>query len=152
MDTQVLERRIVRIIEKIRDSRSRPCSQNILEFLNRGGEFTLDMETLRITFDGLMERSIIYNGGKGELESLYITKEVIDSSSVSNTEENLGVTAISNTHPDQDNNSSENTIGENSEYFKTQKFHNMVKNLIKDQVKHELSLLSVQNVSNNTNN
>ena len=27
----------------------------------------------------------------------------------------------------------------------------MVKNLIKDQVKHKLSLLSVQNVSNNTN-
>ena len=91
----------------IRDSRSRPCSQNILEFLNRGGEFTLDMETLRITLDGLMERSIIYNGGKGERESLYIT------------------------HPDQDNNNSENTIGENSEYFKRKSFIIWLKILLK---------------------
>ena len=71
--TEVLEIRIVKIIKKIRDFRSRPCAQNILEVVDRGGEFTLDAENLKGMLYGLMERNVIYDGGKGELESLYIT-------------------------------------------------------------------------------
>ena len=73
--TEVLETRIVKIIKKIRDSRSRPCAQNMLEFVNRGGDFTLDMVNLKGMLHGLMKRNVIYDGGKGELESFYVTAE-----------------------------------------------------------------------------
>ena len=66
----MLENRVVNIIKKIRDSRSRPSAQNILEFIKRGAEFSINMETLKGILCVLTERSIIYDGVKGGQESI----------------------------------------------------------------------------------
>ena len=74
-EIKLLENRVVNIIKKIRDTRSRPCAENLLEFIKQGGEFSINMENLKGILCGLIERSIIYDGGKGGLESFYVTAE-----------------------------------------------------------------------------
>ena len=134
---------------------------------------------------GMIERSIIYDGGKGGLESFYVTAEqevmtcdvsrdvcgntTNNNESVSasvNMDTSLGAGNVDmeNASVDQGkffenvstnilNNNSENNLVENSEYLITQKLHKMA--LIKHQVKHELNLLSDNNLlsikSNNVN-
>ena len=68
---QQLEDRIVKIIMKIRNSRSRPCVQNILDFIN---QLNLLKEDLKCILCGMVERNKIYDGGKEGQESYYVTK------------------------------------------------------------------------------
>ena len=51
---------IVSIIRKIKVERSRPCYQNIHEFLNRRGA-KIDMIALRRIMDGLLDSGVITN-------------------------------------------------------------------------------------------
>ena len=67
-DTEELERCIIKIIEKIKNNRNRPCFQNILTLINRGG-INLDMENLENILNVLIEKKIICDKGKEGHES-----------------------------------------------------------------------------------
>ena len=67
-DTEELERCIIKIIEKIKNNRNRPCFQNILTLINRGG-INLDMENLKNILNVLIEKKIICDKGKEGHES-----------------------------------------------------------------------------------
>ena len=51
-----LEIFVIKIITKIRRSRSRPCYQNILTQLNRGEYKDLQMDDLKSVLDGMIEK------------------------------------------------------------------------------------------------
>ena len=70
-----LEDKIVRVITKIRESRSRPCFQNILTFVNRGGEFNIDMDNLKDVANIMIDKKIIYVRGNEGKESFYIMSD-----------------------------------------------------------------------------
>ena len=67
-----LEEIILRIIKRIRESRSRPGFQNILTFVNRGGEFNLSMDYLKNILCKMVDENKICIKGKEKSESFYI--------------------------------------------------------------------------------
>ena len=70
-----LEEKIIRVIKKIRDGRSRPCYQSILTLVNRGGEFTLSMDYLKGVLCDLVSKNLIYFKGDEGNESFYVSTE-----------------------------------------------------------------------------
>ena len=78
---------IKRVILKIRKSRSRPCYQNILNLVNRGGEFHLEMDELKKIINEMVKKNIIVDKGKNGNESLYITSEIITDADLTDNED-----------------------------------------------------------------
>ena len=66
-----LEEIIIRIILKIKKSRSRPCYQNILTLVNRGGN-TLSLENVKELLNNIVETNLICDKGKEGSESFYV--------------------------------------------------------------------------------
>ena len=56
---------VMGIIRKIKKSRSRPCFQNLLTLLNRGGNNTT-MEHLKAIINNLTEKNMICDNGRGK--------------------------------------------------------------------------------------
>ena len=63
-----LEKRILKIVERIIKNRNRPCYQNIQTLLNRG-DFVIDCTKLNIFIDNLVEKGVLRNVGTAEKES-----------------------------------------------------------------------------------
>ena len=71
IDNNILESRILKIVEKITKQRNRPGYRNIHTFLMRGN-FSIDDNELRLFIDGLLERGILINVGIAEKESFRV--------------------------------------------------------------------------------
>ena len=69
-----LEISIIKIITKIRSSRSRPCYQNILTHLNRGEYKDLQMDDLKSVLEGMNEKNTIKKNGE-QNESFFVIEE-----------------------------------------------------------------------------
>ena len=65
---------IMKIITKMRTSRSRPCYQNILTHLNRGEYKDLQMDDLKSVLEGMIEKYTIQKNGE-QNESFYVIEE-----------------------------------------------------------------------------
>ena len=72
IDYNILENRILKIVEKITKNRNRPCYRNIYTFLIRGN-FSIEDNGLRLFIDGLIERGVLINVGTPEKESFRLT-------------------------------------------------------------------------------
>ena len=57
-DNNELEKAIEQVIVKIKDDRSRPCYQNVLNSIRRRG-FEIDMDGVKIALDDLVDRAVI---------------------------------------------------------------------------------------------
>ena len=66
-----LEKTIIKVITKIRNSRSRPGYQNVLTHLNRGEYKDLKMDELKAVIDDMVEINIIRKSGE-QHESFYV--------------------------------------------------------------------------------
>ena len=77
VDIKKLEQCIVKIILKIKKNRNRPCHQNILTFVNRGG-FDINMDRLKEVLNNLIENNLIRNNGQEGRESFCVIDEQID--------------------------------------------------------------------------
>ena len=66
-----LEEIIIRIILKIKKSRSRPCYQNILTLVNRGGN-TLSLENVKELLNNMVEKNLICDKGKEGSKSFFV--------------------------------------------------------------------------------
>ena len=79
---------------KIKGSRSRPCYQNILSLLNRGG-CELDIDELKDTINTMVDSGVLHDIGKEGVESFIICEEVNSEDTNSQTPE-LNDDAIEN--------------------------------------------------------
>ena len=61
------ENRIIKVISKIQMNRNRACYQNVLAFAKRENH-NLEMETIKNINQGLINKNIIFNKGKDELD------------------------------------------------------------------------------------
>ena len=77
-NNNVLEQRIINVIEIIRKGRSKPCYQRILEQLNRGSENILEMEKLKQSCNDMIRKKLISKKGKKNKESFYIQNKTDD--------------------------------------------------------------------------
>ena len=68
IDNNILENRILKIVEKITKNRNRSCHRNIYTFLIRGN-FTIEDSELKLFIDALLERGVLINVGTAEKES-----------------------------------------------------------------------------------
>ena len=127
-----------------------------------GSEFQLLMEKLKEILHGMVEKKIIYNGGRGELESYYVTNSVKNNnvnnvSSENSTDEHNNTSNISTpmagvnmehaSFCEKDScktfcNKSPKNLSGNLESFIDEKFHETLISLIKTHVKQEFILLT----------
>ena len=115
-DNSVLEDRIMNIIIKIRQGRSRPCYQNILNYVNRG-DIKVEMETLKNILNDLVERNVLKIKGDNDKESFYI----VDSEDVAkSSEETNGTGHVEKEFPST-----------SAEHLIQEKFHETLINMIK---------------------
>ena len=70
-----IEEKIIRVIAKIRQGRSRPCYQNIHTLVNRGNEFDESVETIKYILQGMIDKSILYVKGDEGKESIYVSND-----------------------------------------------------------------------------
>ena len=63
-----LEKRILKIVEKVRGNRNRPSYQSIHTHLVRGGR-TIEMVDLKVFISRLVEQGLLNNTGSGDKES-----------------------------------------------------------------------------------
>jgi hypothetical protein len=131
-NTDRLEGRIVQVIERIRKSRSRPCFQNILEFLNRGSTDILEMNELKQICNEMIQRNIIYKKSRRGKESFY----VFDTAKETAINESLTTETLST-----GDNIDLDKLGE-TEIHVNEQFHNNLINIIKQEVKNEFKLLN----------
>ena len=61
------ENRLKRIIGRIEKNRNRACYQNILSFAKRENT-NLEMETIKDVIKGMIDKNIIFNKGKDEID------------------------------------------------------------------------------------
>ena len=78
---------IQRVIKKIKLNRNRPCYQNILTLINRGG-YDLDMDTIKDTLNNMVEKNILSNDEKDGKESFNLCNH----ENLQETNTNLSVT------------------------------------------------------------
>ena len=69
-----IEKCVMGVIHKIKNSRSRPCFQNILTLVNRGGK-NLTIEHLKEIIKSMINKNMISDKGKEGCESFFILKE-----------------------------------------------------------------------------
>lgn len=119
MNIEEDEKRIIRIIKRIKGNRNRACYQNILEFARREDN-NLDRNKIKVTIDNLLSRNIITDINKKkntpDMESFKIVEE--------ENLENLNI-------QDEDD---ENTIT-SLENFIHDKFYETLINKIREEVK-----------------
>ena len=142
-NTNRLEGRIVKVIERIRKSRSRPCFQNILGFLNRGSTDIVEMNELKQICNEMIQRNIIHKKSRKGKESFYVS----DSAKETALNESLTTEYLST--GDQID---LEKLGE-TEIHVNEQFHNNLINLIKQEVKNEFKLLNdnvLSDISANT--
>ena len=68
-----IEKCVMAVIRKIKNSRSRPCFQNILTLVNRGGK-NLAIEHLKEIIKSMINKNMISDIGKEGCESFFILK------------------------------------------------------------------------------
>ena len=73
-NNNLLEKRILKVIERIRKSRARPCYQNIPE---KGSNNIIEMDKLKRICNDLYQKNIISKKGKKNKESFYISDEKV---------------------------------------------------------------------------
>ena len=135
---------------KIRNSRSRPCVQNILDF--GGNQLNLLKEDLKCILCGMVERNKIYDGGKEGQESYYVTtaddndvnKLGAEINPIEIIEFNLEASKIVEDDSSKlvNNESVKKNSNGNLESYIDEKFHETLISIIKTQVKQELNLLN----------
>ena len=90
MDEQRLndvERKVIRLVMRIKNNRNRACFQNILSFANRE-ESKMELEELKETIAKLVNRGIMRDEGKAGKESFFIVlKDVLDDIFIPETQE-----------------------------------------------------------------
>ena len=133
--TEDIERRVIKIIEKIKNNRNRPCFQNILTLLNRGG-INLEMDNLKDIINILIEKKAIYDKGKEGNESFCLLDN--------------GMYILNGDECDDE----PNNIDPVEEYI-NEKFYEVIINKIKEEVKNTVNaelktnLLLSQNYNSN---
>ena len=71
---QELEDMIIRIVEKFREKRSRPCYQNIFSQLNKEGRI-IGMEDLQVFINNMIHTGLLIKKGADGKESFYLNHE-----------------------------------------------------------------------------
>ena len=133
-EVDILEGRIKDIIVKIRQGHSRPCYQNILNFVNRG-DIKVEMDSLKLVLNNLVERNVLEIRGEEGKESFFVNcgEEITASEEIKD-----------GGHVDNFDN---NTLGISAENFIQEKFHETLINMIKIEVKKSLCELNVNELS-----
>ena len=62
-----VERKVIRLVTRIKNNRNRACFQNILSFANRE-----ELDELKETIDKLVNRGIMRDEGKAGKESFFV--------------------------------------------------------------------------------
>ena len=138
MEQDSMDGIITRIITKIRSKKNRPCFQNILELVKRGGK-EMDYDTLKEIITGMVDRNIVEDKGKEGCESFYVVmKDKLDESIDEN--EGLG---------DFHDKEIEHLVDD--EHLTNEQFNDILINRIKSEVKNALieSKVYVDNTINN---
>ena len=125
------EKRILRLIKRIKKDRNRPCFQNILSFANREDD-KLTMDDLKIITDKMVAQNLIADIGVNGKESFSILEDnIISTESIS-----------SGTQTNKENG---DEGFKNLENFIDTSFYETIVNLIKGEVKNVLSNLKLFN-------
>ena len=125
------EKRILRLIKRIKKDRNRPCFQNILSFANReDGKLTMD--DLKIITDKMVAQNLIADIGVNGKESFSILEDKITSTE-----------SISSGTQTNKENGDEGF--KNLENFIDTSFYETIVNLIKGEIKNVLSDLKLFN-------
>ena len=83
------ERKVIRLVNRIKNNRNRACFQNILAFANRE-ESKMEMDELTVTIDELVNRGIMRDEGKIGKESFVIVmKDILENVIIPETQENV---------------------------------------------------------------
>ena len=122
---QQIDDDILSIIKKIKNDRNRACVQNIHTFINRRG-INMEVEEVRKLTESLVERNVIIDKGKQDKESFYVVDLIAEDEQINNEEKN-----------DSEHVSSFNALHE----FIEEKFHTILNNKIKSEVKLALNEL-----------
>ena len=125
------EKRILRLIKRIKKDRNRPCFQNILSFANREDD-KLTMDDLKIVTDKMVAQNLIADIGVNGKESFSILEDNITSTE-----------SISSGTQTNKENGDEGF--KNLENFIDTSFYETIVNLIKGEVKNVLSDLKLFN-------
>ena len=133
-----LEHCVVKIILKIKKNRNRPCYQNILTLVNRGG-IDINMDSLKEILNNMIENGLLRNNGKEGRESFCVIDEqnndsadvmeersLEDGSNEENTEDILTEYGGSNEN---------NIISESLKSYINDKFYETLINKVKSKVK-----------------
>ena len=89
MDEQRLndvERKVIRLVTRIKNNRNRACFQNILSVANRE-EIKMELDELKETIDKLVNRGIMRDEGKAGKESFFVLKDVLNDNYIPETQE-----------------------------------------------------------------
>ena len=135
------EKRIIRIIKRIKNKRNKACYQNILAFAKRKGK-DITIERIKVAVENLIERCVItnINKGKTDMESIKFVGEdnleTLENSEILevNTEDNANLNSL--------------------EHFINNKFYGTLVNKIQDEVKNAVNanMNSINVVSPETEN
>ena len=131
----------MKIILKIKKNRNRPCHQNILTFVNRGGS-DINMDRLKEVLNNLIVNNLIRNNGKEGRESFCVIDEQIDEQNNDSDddieERSLDVSNEDNIDDNlmEDININENSvISDSLKSYINDKFYETLINKIKSEVK-----------------
>ena len=83
-----LKDKIINVIKDIRKGRARPCYQSIHTSVNSDGDFTVDMETLKVILNNMVEENFLRMVKKGGKESFYINIEELNEDNNKHGEDN----------------------------------------------------------------
>ena len=100
---QDLEDRILRIVEKIRQQRNRPCIDNITTCLNRGGR-SMEKGQVSVFIKHLIDSKILINTGNADKESYRIADTDVGSSQEQQTQQSLDSSSVDSSAADTDDN------------------------------------------------
>ena len=147
-----LEKRILKIVDRITKNRNRPCYQNIQNLLGRG-DFVIDSMQLKIFVDGLLERGVLRNAGSAEKESFRLVNslETCESTLVSS-QDNHKIDDIFNITEETfcitDENMSTKSQSSLNEFINTKFYETLIERIKSEVVKCVESKLSDYEISN----
>ena len=124
------DKKIIRIINRIKKDRNRACLQNILSFANRE-ENKMEMEEVKTIVDKLVALNVIINAGVNGKESFRIVEEINILPTCTQTELENGGEDITNL-----------------ETFINTSFYKTIDEKIKDEVKHVITETLKSNLLN----
>ena len=147
-----LEKRILKIVDRITKNRNRPCYQNIQNLLGRG-DFVIDSMQLKIFVDGLLEKGVLRNAGSAEKESFRLVNslETCESTLVSS-QDNHKIDDIFNITEETfcitDENMSTKSQSSLNEFINTKFYETLIERIKSEVVKCVESKLSDYEISN----